>query len=84
LLGLGLREFSMAPSRVPLVKQQIRTIAMSQAVAFAETIMAKSDEAEIRALLDQGAITPQAVNPRRAKPYGRRITDDRRQTSGSN
>ncbi len=84
LLGLGLREFSMAPSRVPLVKQKIRTTAMSQAVAFAETIMAKSDEAEIKALLDQGAETPQTINPRRAKLYGRRITDDRRQTSGSN
>jgi len=82
LLGLGLREFSMAPSRVPLVKQEIRTIAMPQAIAFAEAVMTKSDETEIRALLEQGITSPQLSTPRRTKSYGRRITDDRRQTIG--
>jgi phosphotransferase system enzyme I (PtsI) len=55
LLGLGLREFSMAPSRLPVVKQEIRSLTLPQAVTFAETVMAKSDEAEIRGLLEQGA-----------------------------
>ncbi len=54
LLGLGLREFSMAPSRLPLVKQEIRATSMPQAVAFAESIMARSDEADIKLLLDRG------------------------------
>jgi phosphotransferase system enzyme I (PtsI) len=54
LLGLGLREFSMSPARVPLIKQVIRSITMPQALAFAEAVMAKSDEAEIHALLEQG------------------------------
>lgn len=54
LLGLGLREFSMAPSRLPIVKQEIRTLAMPQAVDLAEAVMSKSDETDIRALLEDG------------------------------
>jgi phosphotransferase system enzyme I (PtsI) len=54
LLGLGLRELSMSPLRIPAVKQEIRNMAMPQAVAFAEHIMARTDEAEINALLKQG------------------------------
>jgi phosphotransferase system enzyme I (PtsI) len=57
LLGLGLREFSMAPLRLPAVKQEILQLSMPQAVAFAETLMARSDEADIKALLQQGAVT---------------------------
>jgi phosphotransferase system enzyme I (PtsI) len=55
LLGLGLRELSMAALRLPAVKQEIRALSMPQAVAFTETLMNKSDEAEIRELLQQGA-----------------------------
>jgi len=36
LLGLGLRELSMAPLRLPAVKQQITQMAMPGAAAFAE------------------------------------------------
>ncbi len=56
LLGLGLRELSMGPLRLPAVKQEILQLAMPQAVAFAETVMAQTDEAEIKALLQKGAI----------------------------
>ena len=55
LLGLGLRELSMTALRLPAVKQEIRSLAMPQAVAFAEAIMGNSDEAEIKALLRLGA-----------------------------
>ncbi|MDD5585973.1 MAG: phosphoenolpyruvate--protein phosphotransferase [Alphaproteobacteria bacterium] len=53
LLGLGLREFSMAPARLPFVKQVIRALSMPQAVAFAESIMATPDENVILALLER-------------------------------
>jgi len=54
LMGLGLREFSMAPLRLSAVKQEIRQTSMADAVLFAEAIMAKSGEAEIRALMQGG------------------------------
>ncbi len=56
LLGLGLRELSMTALRLPAVKQEIRSLAMPQAVAFAEAIMGNSDEAEIKAMLLLGAL----------------------------
>jgi phosphotransferase system enzyme I (PtsI) len=56
LLGLGLRDFSMAPSRLLHVKQEIRNLSLPQARAFAESIMAKNDEASVHALLDQGVV----------------------------
>jgi phosphoenolpyruvate-protein kinase (PTS system EI component) len=55
LMGLGLREFSLSPIRIPIVKQAIIGLSMSQAVAFAENIMGKTSEADIAALLAQGA-----------------------------
>lgn len=51
LLGLGLRELSMAPQRLPEVKQRIRALTMGAAAALAEQIMAKSDEQEIAQLV---------------------------------
>jgi phosphotransferase system enzyme I (PtsI) len=54
LLGLGLRDLSMGALRLPAVKQEIRGLAMPQAVNFAEAIMAKSDDAEIHALMREG------------------------------
>ncbi len=54
LLGLGLREFSMSPVRLPAVKQEVTQIALPDAVAFAEKIMAQTDENEIRTLLAGG------------------------------
>ncbi len=54
LLGLGLRELSMSPLRLPAVKQEITQLTLQQAVDFAETIMGKTDEGEIRDLMAQG------------------------------
>jgi phosphotransferase system enzyme I (PtsI) len=61
LLGLGLREFSMSPLRLPAVKQEIRQTSLPQAVVFAESIMALSNESEIRAMLDGGIAAGQTV-----------------------
>ena len=54
LLGLGLRELSMSPLRLPAVKYEITQLSLPQAVDFAGTIMNKTDEAEIREMLVQG------------------------------
>jgi phosphotransferase system enzyme I (PtsI) len=54
LLGLGLRELSMSPLRLPAVKQEITQMTLPQALSFAETIMGKTDEAEIHALIVEG------------------------------
>ncbi len=61
LLGLGLRDLSMGALRLPAVKQEIRSLAMPQAVAFAETIMAKTDEGEIHALIQERLTNPDDV-----------------------
>ena len=53
LLGLGLRDLSMGALRLPAVKQEIRGLAMPQAVVFAETVMSKNDETEIRDLIQK-------------------------------
>lgn len=66
LLGLGLREFSMSPSRLLQVKQEIRGLAMTQAVAFAQDVLRQSDEAEIKKLLERGAAT-QSPAPQKKK-----------------
>jgi phosphotransferase system enzyme I (PtsI) len=55
LLGLGLRELSMAPLRLPAVKFEITQTSIQRAAAFAEMVMNHSDEGEIRALLQQGS-----------------------------
>jgi len=55
LLGLGLRELSMAPLRLPAVKFEITQVSIQRAAAFAEMVMNRSDEGEIRALLQQGS-----------------------------
>ncbi len=51
LIGLGLRELSMSPARLPLVKQEIRTLELALANGLAERIMAQSDEGQIERLL---------------------------------
>lgn len=53
LLGLGIRELSMAPARIPEVKRTLRAIHMSEAAGFAELIMSKTDEREIRQLVEK-------------------------------
>jgi len=52
LLGLGIRELSMAPSSIPLVKQRIRKLDMAAANHRAGVIMDQVDAGRIAMLLD--------------------------------
>ena len=52
LLGLGLRELSMAPRNIPRIKQRIRSLDMVAATRRAHAIMDQSDGRRIAALLD--------------------------------
>src|SRR6185295_9925850 len=52
LLGLGIRELSMATVRLARVKQRVRGLDLSAAVTRARTIMEQSDAAKIATLLD--------------------------------
>jgi phosphotransferase system enzyme I (PtsI) len=52
LLGLGIRDLSMAASRIPLVKQRIREIDLMEATRRARVIMDQSDAKRIAQLLD--------------------------------
>jgi phosphoenolpyruvate-protein phosphotransferase (PTS system enzyme I) len=52
LLGLGLRELSMAPGSLPRIKQRVRSLDIVAATRRAEAIMDQSDSGRIAALLD--------------------------------
>jgi phosphotransferase system enzyme I (PtsI) len=52
LLGLGLRNLSMAPRSIPRVKQRIRNLDLVAATRRARAIMDQSDSGRIAALLD--------------------------------
>ncbi len=52
LLGLGIRDLSMASSSVPYVKQRIRNMELSDSIRRAEAIMEQSDSGVVTALLD--------------------------------
>ena len=51
LVGLGLRELSMSPARLPRVKQKIRSLELASAIGLAEHVMTESDETQIIKLL---------------------------------
>lgn len=57
LLGLGLREFSVAAARLPGIKQEIRSLTVPQSVAFAREVLKKPGETAVNTLLDKGANT---------------------------
>jgi len=52
LMGLGVRELSMSPSRLPAVKRRIREMDVLEATRRARVIMDQSDAGRIAALLD--------------------------------
>ena len=52
LLGLGLRNLSMAPRNIPRVKQRIRNLDMVAATRRARAIMDQTDTGRIAALVD--------------------------------
>ncbi len=52
LLGLGLRDLSMASTQLPRVKQRIRGLDLGEATRRAGAIMDQSDSGRIAALLD--------------------------------
>jgi len=52
LIGLGIRELSMAVTALPRVKQRIRNLDLLAATRFARQIMDQSDSGRIAALLD--------------------------------
>jgi phosphotransferase system enzyme I (PtsI) len=53
LLGLGIRDLSMAPVHLLRVKQRLRAIDLDAAARRARTIMEQSDPVRIAALLDE-------------------------------
>ncbi|WP_240002573.1 phosphoenolpyruvate--protein phosphotransferase [Oleisolibacter albus] len=52
LLGLGVRELSMAPANLPLVKRRTRCLDLIEATRRADSIMIQSDSGRIATLLD--------------------------------
>jgi phosphotransferase system enzyme I (PtsI) len=56
LLGLGLRELSMSPLRLPAVKNEIMQTALPQASELAEKVMSKVNQDEIVELLQKRVI----------------------------
>lgn len=52
LLGLGIRDLSMAATNIPVVKQRVRTLDLMAATRRARVIMDQSDSARIAQLLD--------------------------------
>ena len=52
LIGLGIRELSMAALSLPRVKNRIRNLDLTAATTRAQAIMDQSDPGRIAALLD--------------------------------
>ncbi len=52
LLGLGLRELSMVPANIPILKQRLRDMDLAAASLRADAIMGQVDQGRIAAMLD--------------------------------
>lgn len=52
LLGLGVRELSMSPPNLPLVKERVRGMRLDQAAAMTERVMNEWERARVSELLD--------------------------------
>jgi len=52
LLGLGIRDLSMAPANIPRVKQRVRAMDLASATQRARAIMDQFDDVRIASLLD--------------------------------
>jgi phosphotransferase system enzyme I (PtsI) len=53
LVGLGIRDLSMAPSNIARVKQRIRSLDMAAAAQRARAVMDQADDATIASLVDE-------------------------------
>ena len=53
LLGLGVRELSMTPNKLAVVKRRIRALDLRSATRRAQSIMDQSDSARIAEMLDE-------------------------------
>ena len=53
LMGLGLRDLSMDPDRIPLVKAVVRGSTLAEATQLATEALALDDEVQIRALVSE-------------------------------
>ena len=53
LLGLGLRQFSMEPSRLLEIRQQVRDSRLSRLPGWAERILECADSTSLHGLVDQ-------------------------------
>lgn len=52
LIGLGIRELSMSPSRLPEVKRMLRGLSLLESTHYAARIMAQSDESVIAEMVE--------------------------------
>jgi phosphotransferase system enzyme I (PtsI) len=66
LLGMGLREFSMHPSQILPVKQQLFELSTKDAVRLAARVLRESDPLKIRAALEHRRAAPAVAAERSA------------------
>ena len=52
LMGMGIRELSMAAASIPRVKRRIRSLRLAEAVRHAEAVLSETDPKRIAAALD--------------------------------